>query len=223
MSDGIAYNGRSLAVGQTGSGKSELLNVQFSAMRCQRVLYDSKHEFTIPGVAPADSVTAIDWREPIVHFRPGEDTRGDAQALFSAAFDRPGALVVCVHELGDLCDYNANGAPSAVRRYLVQGRARGKGLLGGTQRPVGLPKQGYTESGDFFIFVPRLSDVDHVTIAREIGVPPDAFGQHIDEVHRVQGDHAFLRFSRRTRQLTICPPLPGHVRKRSIVNRTHDA
>ncbi|HUR85660.1 MAG TPA: hypothetical protein VMY78_09965 [Solirubrobacteraceae bacterium] len=223
MSDGIAYNSRSLAVGGTGSGKSELLNVQFSAMRCQRVLYDSKREFAITGVEASERAAAIDWREPTIHFQPGEDARRDAQELFAAAFARPGAIVVCVHELGDLCDYNANGAPPAARRYIVQGRAVRKGLLGGTQRPVGIPKQALTEAGDFFIFVPRLSDVDHTTIARELAISPDELAARIDTVHERYGEHAFLRWSRRGRELVVCPPLPAHVRRHNIVRRVEDA
>lgn len=224
MSDiGIVYNGRSLAVGGTGSGKSELLNVQFSAIRCQRVLYDSKHEFAVRGVEPVERAAAIDWRQPIIHFRPGEDARGDAQELFAAAFARPGALLVCVHEAGDLCDYNANGAPPAVRRYVVQGRALRKGLLLGTQRPVGMPKQGLTEAGHFFVFVPRLSDVDNTTIARELAMNADELGARIDAVHQQLGDHAFLHWERRGRQITVCPPLPAHVRKRNVIRRVEDA
>lgn len=223
MAEGIAYNGRTLVIGVTGSGKSELLNVQFSTFRCQRVLYDSKHEFTVPGVVPVESdVDMIDWRQPIVHYRPGEDTRIDAQAFFAAAFQRPGPLVVAVHELGDLCDYNANAAPAAVKRYFVQGRAKGKGLLGGTQRPVGLPKQALTEAGDFFVFVPRLAAEDLVTVARELGRPQDDLGRHLDAAQADLGEHAFLHWNRKTRELIRVPPLPEKVRKRSVVRRLHD-
>lgn len=223
MSDGIAFNGRTLVVGVTGSGKSELLNVQFSAFRCQRVLYDSKHEFSVPDVHPVTAdVDMIDWRQPIVHFRPGEDTRGDADRFFRAAFGRPNPLVVAVHELGDLCDYNANGAPAAVKRYFVQGRALGKGLIGGTQRPVGIPKQAFTEANDFFVFVPRPSQNDLATVAQELGYSMDDLGRLLDGCQSELGDHSFLRWSRRDRQLVRCPPLPAKIRRRSVVKRLHD-
>jgi hypothetical protein len=223
LGGGIAYNGRTLAIGMTRSGKSELINVQFSAMRCQRALYDSKGEFAIPDVPIATDVAAIDWRQPVVHFRPGEDARGDAQAFFAAAFDRPNALIVAVHELGDLCDYNANGAPASVKRYFVQGGALGKGALCGTQRPVGIPKQAYTEAGDFFIFVPRLTEDDLAGVAREMGLRTPDLSAKLDAVQGHLGEHAFLRYSRRTRELVACPPLPAHVRKTNTVQRVHDA
>ena len=48
----IRFNDRVLALGSTGSGKSELLNVLFSRMRggAQRLLVDTKREFAIEGV-----------------------------------------------------------------------------------------------------------------------------------------------------------------------------
>lgn len=223
-SPGIAYNGRSLALGITGSGKSELLNLQFSAFRCQRALYDSKDEFTIPGVDRiTGDVDALDWRQPVVHFVPGEDNRDDAQRFFAAAFARPGALVVCAHELGDLCDYNANAAPPAVKRYFVQGRALGKGILGGSQRPVGMPKQALTEAGDIFLFVPRLANADLETIAKELGLGADELAGHIDRTLERFGEHSFIRWNRRARSLVACPPLPDHERRRTSVWRRHDA
>lgn len=223
MSDGIAYNGRTLIIGVTGSGKSELINVQFSTFRCQRVLYDSKHEFSVPDVHPVTAeADLIDWRQPIVHFRPGEDARGDADRFFRSAFARPNPLVVAVHELGDLCDYNANGAPAAVKRYFVQGRALGKGLIGGTQRPVGIPKQAFTEAGDFFVFVPRPAQDDLMIVARELGYGQDDLGRLLDACQEDLGEHSFLRWSRKTRQLVRCPPLPANVRRRIAVRRLHD-
>jgi hypothetical protein len=148
--------------------------------------------------------------------------RGDAQRFFAAFFTRP-RLVVCVHELADLCDYNANGAPPAVRRYIAQGRALGKGLLAGTQRPVGIPRQARTEATDFFIFVPKLSDEDHGLVARDIGINPDALAQQLNAAHDQLGDYSFLRYAKKTRELTVCPPLPAHVRKHNIVRRVEDA
>jgi hypothetical protein len=42
-------------------------------------------------------------------------------------------------------------------------------------------------------------------------------------VHAQLGDHAFLRYSRRTRELIAHPPLPEALRNRNVVRRVHDA
>lgn len=224
MIEGIPYNGRTLALGLTGSGKSELINVAWSGMRCQRALYDSKHEFAIDDIKPTYDVDEIDWQhEPIIHFRPSEDAVGDAGRFFAAAFRSPHALTIAVHEMGDTCDYNANAAKPSVKRYFVQGRAKRKGIIAGTQRPVGNPRASLTEAGDFFVFVPRLNEVDHLTVAREIGLGADALAAAVDKVHDQLGDYSYLHWNRHTRKLTACPPLPKHLRRRSIVRRVADA
>jgi energy-coupling factor transporter ATP-binding protein EcfA2 len=216
----IAYNQRTLCLGPTGSGKSELLNAQLSALRTQRVLYDSKDEFTVAGVEPARDVDAIDWRLPVVHFVPGEDVRADAQAFFSRAFRQPRPLVVCVHELADLCEYRATATPAAVNRYIRQGRSHGKGLLGASQRPVEMPVSARSEPEHVFVFTtPPLAPT---TWTR----PPGMMRRPVAELHQLVegarsslGTYSFLYFDRATGEIKKCPPLPEHLRRRTIVAR----
>lgn len=219
MSIAAAYNERCVAIGQTGSGKSELLNVMQAGLKCQTAVFDSKDEFAVPNVLAAGDVDEIDWSQPIVHFVPGEDVRADAQAFFTAAFARR-HLTVIVHEASDLCEYNANGTPPAVNRYIRQGLRHGLGLFAGTQRLVNIPKSCLTEAQHFYLFVPVLSDVELRTIAAEMKIAPDDLAALMGQVHADLGEHAFVHWSRRTRQLTPCPPLPEKVRARVKVRRT---
>lgn len=220
----IAYNQRTLCLGPTGSGKSELLNAQLSAFRVQRVVYDSKDEFSVAGAELVRDVAAIDWRAPLIHFVPGEDVRGDAQAFFAAAFRQPRALLVAVHELADLCEYRAHATPPAVNRYIRQGRAHGKGLLGASQRPVEMPVSARSEPEHIFAFTtPPLAPDDLDAVARMMGRSPAELLQHLSQAQRELGPFSFVYFDRATGALTLCPPLPEHLRRRTIVNRRSHA
>lgn len=211
----IAYNDRTLVLGQTGSGKSTLLNVQLAALRCQRAVLDSKDEWTVAGVEPDHDPDTIDWRQPIVHFIPGLAARDHCDQFFARAFERR-HLVVAVHELADLCEYNANATPPAVNRYLRQGRSHGLGLLAASQRPVEMPRSARTEAEHVFAF-PGLDPDDLDTVNRMVGRRD--VGQLLDEVLERHGKHGYLYFNKEAGSVVRCPPLPEHIRNRSIVSR----
>jgi hypothetical protein len=215
----IAYNQRTLVLGKTRSGKSELLNAQLTALHCQRVVYDSKAEWIVRGTEPAHDVDAIDWRAPVIHFVPGEDVRGDAERLFRVAFQRPGALVVCVHELADLCEYRAQATPAPVHRYIRQGGAHSKGLLAASQRPVEMPVSARSEPEHVFLFVPGLQRDDMEAVAAMMHMSLAELEAAIARLQAELGPYSFLYYERDTGQLTWCPPLPAGVRGRSIVTR----
>src|SRR4051812_32409210 len=133
----VAYNDRVLVLGSTGSGKSEVLNYLSAMLRCQRLLLDTKDEFVVPGVEPVSSVDAIDWSQRTVHVRPPATVHPTCTSktnpephcgrcfdcYFKAAYYAPNALVVVVHELGDVCDYNAGRTPKWFNSYVSKGRA----------------------------------------------------------------------------------------------------
>jgi hypothetical protein len=218
MSEGIRYNDRALVLGQTGSGKSELLNHQFSAIRCQKLLLDTKEEWTIPGLEQTSAVEAIDWSAPVIHYVPATSRREEIDELFQVCYGRR-HLVVCVHELADLCEYEASRTPQFVKDYYSKGRAHGLGLLGASQRPFEMPKRAKTEAQHVFVVVPRLDEDDHNTIARLAGRPPRELADLIDQVLASHGRHSFLWFDRVQQTMVVCPPLPEHVRSQSIVRR----
>jgi hypothetical protein len=215
----IAYNQRTLVLGKTRSGKSELLNAQFAQLRCQRVVYDSKSEWVVRGAPAAESVDAVDWRAPVIHFVPGEDVRGDAEQFFRAAFSRPNPLVVCVHELADLCEYRAQATAGSVHRYIRQGGAHGKGLLAASQRPVEMPVSARSEPEHVFLFVPGLQRDDMESVAAMMHLSVNELEAAIARLMSELGAYSFLYYQRDTGELRMCPPLPAHVRSKTLVTR----
>lgn len=216
---GVSYRERTFTAGMTQSGKSELINHQFTAMRCQRLLLDTKGEFAIPGVPIVEGDPAgLDWSQQTLHYVPGAGGRDETEELFAACYRRQ-HLVVAAHEGGDLCDFKPGATPPSVISYINKGQAKGLGLLGGSQRPVMVPMHMRTEATHLFMFVPRLSPDDHDALAKSIGQDPRELAAVMDDVHERLGDHSFLWFNRRTRELIECPPLPEQVRKQTIVQR----
>jgi hypothetical protein len=215
---GVSYNDRTLVLGFTRSGKSELINHQFSSMRCQRLLIDTKDEWVVDGVERVASIEAIDWSAPIIHNAPIDNDRDDFDRLFGLAYQRR-HLVVCVHELADLCEFNSHATPPKVRTYLSKGGAHGLGLLGASQRPVEMPKRALTECQHVFVLVPRMTQPDLEAIGQMIDRPASEVAQLIDQLHAEQGDHSFLWFNRWTRQLVFCKPLGEEMRRRTIVRK----
>jgi hypothetical protein len=217
----VRFNDRALFVGSTGSGKSELINWLFAGMRCQRLLLDSKDEFAVPGVDPVRDVDAIDWSQRTVHFATAP-TAGpdDYDAVFRACYHRHN-LVVAVHELADVCDFTPNRTPRWFNAYVSKGRARGLGLLAGTQRPVQIPVRARTENEHVFMVGEQLMGDDHAAVASAMGQSPRELAQLVDNVQAQLGGepdeqgrrHAYLWFQRARRQIVACPPLPAEHRR----------
>jgi energy-coupling factor transporter ATP-binding protein EcfA2 len=224
---GVRFNDRALLVGSTGSGKSELLNWLFANLRCQRLLLDSKDEFSVRGddgrlVEPVSDVESIDWSERTVHFKTSPIAGPeDYDALFERCYSRRN-LVVVVHELADVCDFNPNRTPRWFNAYVSKGRARGLGLYAGTQRPVQVPVRARTENEHVFMVGERLVNRnDHAEVASWMGQHPAELARLIDRVQEQLGGepdeqgrrHAYLWFQRASQSVTACPPLPAEHRR----------
>lgn len=226
----VNYNDRVLVLGSTGSGKSEVLNYLAAGMRCQRLLLDTKDEFAVPGIEPTHSVDSIDWSQRTVHYRmPADAEPDDFDDLFRAAYYSPNALVVVVHELGDVCEFNAGRTPRWFNAYVSKGRARSKGVMMGSQRPISVPTRALGESEHVFMVGERfIVPQDHQKVAEAMGQDHRELGPMIDSVQNELGQppdkdgrtHAYLWFNRRRRSLTACPPLPDTHRAAIDVQRS---
>jgi hypothetical protein len=222
----FSYNDRMYALGYSTSGKSELLNVIFSGLRCQRLLIDNKPEFTIPELEPVHTPEAIDWTQPLIHYQPapGSD-HTQYEEIFAAAFTRRG-LCACVHEFGALVAYNANRAGPYLISYLSQGARLGLGGLFGAQRLAYVPVPGKTEANHVTMFVPQLALKDDNDAAAELFSPVDGAPlsrqellAELAELQRESGPYSFLWKDRSAQTLTSFPALPHNLRSQSIVNR----
>lgn len=218
---GVRFNERVLVVGPTESGKSELLNVLFSDMACQRLLFDTKgHEWTIEGVEPVSDPAAIDWQQPIIHYVTSGTDLAEVTAVFEQCCQRRD-LVVCVHELNDLSGYSTNRTPEVVNRYLSQGGANGRGLLGATQMPVDMPKRARSEVQHVFTLAPPI-DEEHLKVVCRIvgGLSAEEMREEIEAAQREHGEHAFIHWPKGALQEpTQWPPLPPWMRDANIVKR----
>jgi energy-coupling factor transporter ATP-binding protein EcfA2 len=226
MNQGIRWHDRVFVVGYTGSGKSEVLNLLFSQLRNQKLLLDTKPEFTIPGVQPVSRVPDIDWSQPIIHYRDLANSLEDYDELFYEAHHRRN-FTVCCHELADLCEDQPNRAPEWVRKSLRKGNVFGNGVLGGTQRPVGMPRQGRTEAQHVIYMVPQLDPDDHQIVAKMMQRTVPELDRLLGEASQLAPDpnepvYSAVWFDRRAGQVTLVPPLPAHVRRRILVRRAVD-
>jgi hypothetical protein len=217
---GINWHDRVFVSGFTGSGKSGLVNHLFGGLRNQRLLLDTKPEFSIAGVEPVTAVEAIDWRAPVVHFIEADQDLDVIDRLFYVAGKRRN-LTICVHELADLCDDQPSRTPKYVRRWLRVGNIFGNGLIGASQRPVGMPRQARTEAQHVFSMVPALDDEDHAIVAKLAQVPRAELYDMLAEAAQLSpnGRHSFVWIDRVAGKVRLCEPLPDHVRRRGIVRQ----
>lgn len=229
---GIYYQDRVLVLASTGGGKSTLLNFLFStAYRCQRFLLDTKDEWRIDGVEPVSKIDRIDWTQPVVHYIDDRGDKAEYERLFKTLLARrqgrvPGArrygLVVCVHELADLCGDSPGATPAAVSAYLRKGRAHGQGLLGASQRPVNLPKAAKTEAQHYFVMAGELDPDDAETVARALRMSPVELNDALAQARSLApspelADYAYLWYDRPAKAITAYPPLPPDLLARSFV------
>lgn len=217
----IRWHERVFVAGSTGSGKSEILNYLFSRVRCQKILLDTKGEFAIDGVPIARRADEIDWREPVIHF---QDTDGDLDEYDRLAYDvlHRRNVVTCVHELADLCDDQPNRTPKWVKGLLRKGNIFGNGMLAGSQRPVGMPRQARSEAQHVIQMVPELDPADHPIVAKMMGLDEYVLRQHIGHAQQLSttGEYSWVWFDQPARHVTVWPPLPDAQRGEIIVRRT---
>lgn len=226
----FSYNDRLYALGISRAGKSEILNVLFSGLACQRVLIDSKPEFAIEGVAPVSDPERIDWTQQTIHYKPppGSGCAQYEEVFRQASFRR--GVTICAHELAALVEFKPNKAGPFLRTWVSQGGALGQGALFGSQRPFLIPSGALTEANHVLMIGPQLAKADDNRAAAEAFSPvgdetftADDLVNELAIIRRELGPYAFLWKDRFSGVLQANPPLSENIRRLSIVQRLEDA
>jgi hypothetical protein len=208
--------------GINGSGKSVLINHIGHQYRCQKLLYDTKDEFTVPGVEPVHSATRIDWDQPVIHLIDDNGSLKDVDRLFKICWQRKVGrtghaygLVVVVHELADLCADQPGATPQWVSNYIRKGRAHGLGLLSGSQRPRNIPRAARAESQSVFSMSGGFDPEDLPVMAAMHKMTVPEYEAALEQAAQL-GEHAYLWFDKRTRMNVIRPSLPPELVKQTL-------
>lgn len=219
---GIRYTDRVFIAGVNGSGKSVLINHIATRFACQRFLYDTKEEFTVPGVNPVRSISEIDWALPLIHYIDDAGDLADTDRLFRLFWARKAAgraygLIVIVHELADLCADQPGKTPRWVGNYIRKGRAHGLGLIAGSQRPRNIPRAARSECQHVFSFAQGFDPEDIPVMAGLHRLTVPEFERALEQAASL-GQHAYLWGDRRARTNVIRPELPEHLRQITIAH-----
>ena len=213
----VIYADRLALVGATGSGKSTLARYLFEQARCRRLLVDSKHSWRVRGVEPTYNVADVDWRAPLVHFRPRWLDRDQADELYGAAFRRLRHAFIWTDEATGVSASNWPG--TAFAAIQSQGRELEIGHAICSQRPVNVRREAWTEATHLLVFR-DLDDDDLRYVRAGIGF------LSLDELRRLVGElpeHGCVWVDRRQRRVAIVDPLPERLRRPSLVTRTKGA
>lgn len=163
---------RALFTGRTGSGKSTLADKLIRTLRYRTVVLDPKGLWDFPGYLP---VVEYDPRPETRYqvFRPLEGARPTRDRLYTdwelflqQVWRDPQPTLVYVDELTMVT--TPQYASPILFKFARQGRAFGKGLWTGTQRPSGIPGSFLTEAEHWFVFDLRHGD-DRKKVAGFLG------------------------------------------------------
>ncbi len=218
----IEYHNRVLCLAPTRGGKSELLNVNASALRNQWCLVDPKDEFAIPDVEKVHDVDQLDWQhERVLHWVP--PWQPDAwEEFFARAWELPGGrFTAVIHEAGASCDFRPNKVGTQHNRYVAQGEARALGYWAASTRPFCLPTFAISEPSHVFAFAePMTRGDDHNAVATAMNMSPTELRDAQTQILEQLGHRSFLWADRRAGKLSSWRPLPDEVRAQNIVRRT---
>ncbi len=195
---------RILLVGSTGSGKSTLARRLFANFGCRRVVIDPKADIRLEGAVTARGIAqlerALAGPAGVVRFVPTEATPQHYGDAYAAIFARPEPIMLWSDELTSL---GGAATDQRVRVYLTQGRGRGKGHLGLTQRPRRIALEAVSEADHILLFYPVLLRRDLAVLAPDMGLEEHELAEMVREL----GPYHAIWFDRREQSLQVVSPV----------------
>lgn len=199
-------------LGRKGSGKSYLAARLWETWPYDRLAIDPTGDARVgDDVERLEDPLPIRWpalpdkeRRSSLHYVPdvGSATYSDdLDRAVGLAFGR-GRCLMWLDEVGELT--RANRTPPNMRRFLHQGRHKRISALMCGPRPIDVDPLVISQADYVYLFhLPHPRDKERV--AGCIGIKPDELAAAIDAL----GEHCYLRYDARTRDLVEFPPLPA--------------
>jgi hypothetical protein len=247
--DVIAPNDRLVALGMTGTGKSEILLAGFAQTPGQRLLIDYNDAYTLGPDALADELGCqevddpkrIDWSVRTTRIVPpyvgrNERARQWMDDLYAAIWERAqhhgelGPLDVLLDE--SVGPTSGNYAPPHLELVITQGRKKMIRHSSAQQDPVGAYPQLLSQAQHAFIFLCGMRPDYLDAIGRRVGWTGAEVGTALQELADEHGYldnrgefkcHAYLRHRMGRREVNAFPPLPAEVishTRRHVINDT---
>lgn len=214
----IRKSDRVIALGKTGSGKSQLLLHLWAIWQGQRLLVDVQDHYELgpdalaekPEPCVAERVRDIDWRARTIRYVP-RGTQTDYNDLYAAIYQRGKLMVLLDEAYGPT---TANRCPTWLRRVVTQGRKRQILHMAASQRPANILPELINQSEHAFVFDVggRPDDLDAIGLrmglrGRELG---ELLGtlERLDLASDVTG---YIRHDLGSPNLIRMPPLPPEI------------
>lgn len=214
----IRKSDRVIALGKTGTGKSQLELHLFAKWQGQRLLVDVQDHYELgpdalaekPEPCDADRVRDIDWRARTIRYVP-RGTKRDYDDLYAAIYQRGRMMVLLDEAYGPT---TAHQCPQWVRRVVTQGRKRQILHMAASQRPANILPELVSQSEHAFIFDVggRSDDLD--TIGSRLGLRGREVGELLASLERLDLDSdvtGYIRHDLGSPTLIRMPPLPADI------------
>ncbi len=169
-------DGRTIIVGQTGSGKSVMAKqLLLSTELWPVVIVDTKHEIELDDKSFPIAQTMVEVKRLLnrkvhgIRVRPSPEDLNEVEyynELFKIIYDHKNVRLWIDELLG--CVRGPTSFPYYLKALYTQGRSRGCGILACTQRPSGVPLFTLTESDVYLKFRLRMQ-VDQKRMSEMMG------------------------------------------------------
>jgi len=205
----IRLSDRLLLAGQTGKGKTTLMQFIVDALQPVRtIVFDPKGMQQL-GVIPCRTPDQLEHRirrgDPLLHYIPASFERDQLEEACRIVWNTPGPYIWVVDDVNELT--GPNYCPAGLRLGVTQGREPRKMIIALTQRLAECHPVFRSQSEHLIIFTPAPVELDLKAIAGNVGYEWRALDAELRSLHEEQGDYSHLWYVRDTHELRRCAPI----------------